>query len=288
LDAGDLLCSKKVDPSLSSLQQKEAVLSAKLIVDAFSLMGCDAVGIGEDDLRLGAKDFAKVRKLAGFSFISANVVTRRGRQVSVPSVIKEAGGARGGIFSLMSAHPSLKDQNRDWKVLDPVSTGIHVVKELQGKADIIILLAAMPLEELRALLPQVGGITIAVAGDNPSGLRKALQVGQTVVVSSYAYGRYLGVLTLSLGDLTAPLIDEARITQLERELAGEAGKTKGGASAEVKQKMEADLEELKRGNSYRNELIMLSSRFQEDPAVQKLIADFSEQQKKLNTGCSVR
>jgi 2',3'-cyclic-nucleotide 2'-phosphodiesterase (5'-nucleotidase family) len=288
LDAGDLLCSKKVDPSLSSLQQKEAVLSAKLIVDAFSLMGCDAVGIGEDDLRLGAKAFAKVKKVAEFPFLSSNAVAQRGRRVSVPSVIREAGGLRWGIFSLMSAHPTVKDQNRDWKVLDPVSTGIHVVKELQGKADIIILLAAMPLEELRALLPQVGGITIAVAGDNPSGLRKALQVGQTVVVSSYAYGRYLGVLTLSLGDLTAPLIDEARITQLERELAGEAGKTKGGASAEVKQKMEADLEELKRGNSYRNELIMLSSRFQEDPAVQKLIADFSEQQKKLNTGCSVR
>jgi 2',3'-cyclic-nucleotide 2'-phosphodiesterase (5'-nucleotidase family) len=144
------------------------------------------------------------------------------------------------------------------------------------------------LQELRTLLSQVPGITIAVAGDNPSGLRRPLQVGQTIVVSNYAYGRYLGVLTLFLRDPAAPFVDEARIIQLERELAVEGGKTKGVASAEVKQRMEAELEELRQGNSYRNELIMLSSRFREDPQVQKLIADFSAQQKKLKAGCSVQ
>jgi 2',3'-cyclic-nucleotide 2'-phosphodiesterase (5'-nucleotidase family) len=185
----------------------------------------------------------------------------------------------------MGAKPSGKAQNRDWRVLDPVSTGKEVVEELQGKADIIVLLAAMPLRELSALLPQVPGITIAVAGDNPSGLRRTLQVGQTIVVSSYAYGRYLGVLTLFPRDPAAPFVDEARIIQLERELAVEARKTKGGASAEARQRMEAELEELRQGNSYRNELIMLTTRFREDPNVQKLIADFSAQQRKLKAGC---
>jgi 2',3'-cyclic-nucleotide 2'-phosphodiesterase (5'-nucleotidase family) len=185
----------------------------------------------------------------------------------------------------MSANPSAKAKNRDWKVLDPVSTGKQVVKELQGKADIIILIAAMPLKELRALLTQVPGITIAVAGDHPPGLRRPLQVGQTIVVSSYAYGRYLGVLTLFINDPAAPFFDEATIIQLERELAREGGKTKGGASAEARQMMEAELEELRQGNSYRNELIMIKSTFREDPEVQKLIEDFSVQQKKLKSGC---
>jgi 2',3'-cyclic-nucleotide 2'-phosphodiesterase (5'-nucleotidase family) len=273
---------------LSSTQQEEAVLSARLIVEAFNLMGCDAAGIGEDSLRLGAKAFAKVQKVAEFPFLSSNAVAQRGRQLSVPFVIKEAGGLRWGIFSLMSAKPSAKAQNRDWKVSDPVNTGKEVVEELQGKADIIILLAAMPLQELKALLPEVPGITIAVAGDNPSGLRRPLQVGHTLVVSNYSYGRYLGVLTLFIKDPPAPFVDEARIIQLERELAREGGKTKGGVSAEGRQRIEAELQELRQGNSYRNELIVLSSTFQEDPAVQKLIAHFSAQQKKLKTGCSAR
>jgi 5'-nucleotidase/UDP-sugar diphosphatase len=288
LDAGDLLFHKNVQPSLPPYQKERDLLSAQLIAEAFNLMGCDAVGIGEDDLRLGAKAFTKVKKKATFPFISANVVRTYGRKITVPYEIKDAGGLRWGVFSLMSANPSLKAQDRDWKVLDPVTTGRQVVKELQDKADIIILLSAMPLKELRALLAQVAGITVAVAGHNPSGLRRTLQMGQTIVVGNYAYGRYLGMLTLSLKNPGAPFVDEARIIQLEKEMAVVEGKIKGGTSGsftELKQKMEEELEELNQGNSYRNDLIMLSSRFQEDRAVQKLIADFSAQQKQLRKGC---
>ena len=213
------------------------------------------------------------------------------RDRSVPSVVKKVGGLRWGIFSLMGANPSLKDQDRDWKVLDPVSTGKKVVEELQGKADIIILLAAMPLRELRALLPQLPGITFAVAGDNPSGLSRPLQVGHTIVVSSNAYGRYLGVLSLTLRDPTALFVDEARIIQLERELDVLEGKIKQGKSGsfvEQKQKVEADLEALKRGNSYHNELIRLSSKFREDQGVSELVKEFSVQMQELNKGCSAQ
>jgi 2',3'-cyclic-nucleotide 2'-phosphodiesterase (5'-nucleotidase family) len=146
----------------------------------------------------------------------------------------------------------------------------------------------MPLQELRALLSEVPGITIAVAGDNPSGLRRPLQVEGVIVVSSYGYGRYLGVLRLSIEDPEAPFVDEARIIALERELAVVEGKIKAGAKgsfAESKEKIEAELQEFKKGNSYRNELVMLSSRLREDPQVQKLIADFSAKQRQLRKGC---
>jgi len=288
LDAGDLLFAKGVDPSRPAFRRQEVLLNARLIVDAFNLMGCDAVGIGEDELRLGTRDFDKLKKGAAFPFISANVVRKNGRQISDPSIVKDAGGLRWGIFSLMSANPPAHVQTPDWKVLDPVSTGKQVVEELQGKADIIILLAAMPLHELRALLSQVPGITIAVAGDNPSGLRSPLQVEGVIVVSSYGSGRYLGVLKLSIGDPQAPFFDEDRIMVLERELAVAEDKIKAGAKGsftESKKKMEAELQELKKGNRYRNELIMLSSRFREDPQVQQLIADFSAKQRQLRKGC---
>lgn len=289
LDAGDLLFSRRVHSSLSAPQQKEVVLGAQLIVDAFNLMGCDAVGIGLDELRLGTKTFAKATKKAAFPFISANLVRTSGRQISNPSVVKNVGGLRWGIFSLMSANPAAQAQTPDWKVLDPVSTAKQVVEKLRGKADIIILLAAMPLQELRALLSEVPGITIAVAGDNPSGLRNPLQVGGTIVVSSYGYGRYLGVLKLGIGDPEAPFVDEAKIMALERELAVLEGKIKVGAAgsfSELKQKIEAKLEELRQGNSYRTELIMLSSRFPEDRKVNELLKKFSAQAQELKKGCN--
>jgi 2',3'-cyclic-nucleotide 2'-phosphodiesterase (5'-nucleotidase family) len=287
LDAGNLLFFKNVYPSFPSAQKKEALLNAQLMVQAFNLMGCDAAGIGADDLRLGAKDFAAVNKMAQFPFISANVVSKDAQNVSVPSVVKNAGGLRWGIFSLMSAKTS-PIVHQSWKVSDPVSSGKQVLKELQGKADIIILLAAMPVDELRALLPQLPGVTIAVASGEQSGLVRPLQLGQTIVVCSPGFGKYLGMLRLLLKDPKAPFADEARITELERELALVERKIKegrAGASPDEKKKIETELLELKKGNIYRNELIALSSTVQEEPGVKKFIEDLRAQLQQPGKGC---
>jgi 2',3'-cyclic-nucleotide 2'-phosphodiesterase (5'-nucleotidase family) len=172
--------------------------------------------------------------------------------------------------------------------LNPVNTGRRVVEDLQGEADVIILLAAMPWTELMALLPQVPGITIAVAGHHPNGIRSPMQAGQTIAISCPGYGRYIGMLKLTLKAVEAPFVDEARITALERELAALEKRIKEGTAgsfSEAKERMEAELHELKRGNIYRSELIMLSSEVREDRAVQKLIEDFKDQHQRLEQGC---
>jgi 5'-nucleotidase/UDP-sugar diphosphatase len=116
LDAGNLLFFKNVDRSLASAQKKEALLNAQLIVQTFNLMGCDAVGIGADDLRLVPKDVAAVQKMAQFPFVSTNVVSKDGQKLSVPSVVKNTGGLRWGIFSLMSANLSFAAPSKGWRV----------------------------------------------------------------------------------------------------------------------------------------------------------------------------
>lgn len=251
-------------------------------------MSCDAAGIGVDDLRVGTKDFALMHKMAQFPLVSANVVAKDGQKLSVTSVVKNAGGLGWGIFSLMSANPSSAPPSKGWKVLDPVSAGKEVVKELQGKADIIILLAAMSVGELRALLPQLPGVTIAVVADETSGLLRPLRIGETIVLSSPPFGKYLGVLRLLLKDPKASFADAARITELERALAAADNKIKGGSSGptqEEKKRMEAELQELKKGNIYRNELIMLGANVQEDQGLKKFIEDFRAQKQQSGKGC---
>jgi len=288
LDAGNLLFFKNIDPSLPSAQKKEALLNAQLMVQAFNLMGCDAAGIGVDDLRVDLKDFATVQTMAQFPLVSANVVSKDGQKLFVPSVVKTAGGLRWGIFSLMNANPSSASPVKSWKVLDPVSAGKEVLAELQGKADIIILLTAMPVAELRALLPQLPGVTIAVAGGEPGGLIRPLQVGETTVVCSPPFEKYLGVLHLSLKDPKASFADEARITELERALVLVERKIKegsAGASPDEKKKIETELQELKKGNTYRNELMALSSNVREEQGVKRFIEDFRSKKGELEKGC---
>jgi 2',3'-cyclic-nucleotide 2'-phosphodiesterase (5'-nucleotidase family) len=288
LDAGNLLFFKDVGPSLSSAKKKEALFNAQLMVQAFNLMGCDAVGIGADDLRVGPKDFAPLLQMAQSPFVSANAVAKDGQKLAVAtSVVKNAGGLRWGIFSLMSANSSSASPAKGWRVLDPVGVGRQMLKDFEGKADFIILLAAMPVGELRALLPQLPGVTIAVAADEASGLIRPLQMGGATVLCCPPFGKYLGVLRISLKDPKAAFADAARITELERALAA-ADKIKGsspGPSPEEKKKMEAELQELKKGNIYRNELVMLGANVQEDPGVKRFIEDFRAQQQKTGKGC---
>lgn len=290
LDAGNLLFFKNIHSSLASAQKKEALLNAQLIVQAFNLMGCDAAGIGADDLRVDPRDFAAVYKMAQFPFVSANVVSKDGQKLSVPSVVKNTGDLRWGIFSLMSANPSFAAPSKGWKVLDPVNTGQEVIRELQGKVDIIILLAAMPVGELRTLLPQLPGVAIAVAGGEPSGLIRPLQIGETTVVCSPPFGKYLGVLRLSLKDPKAAFADAARITELERALAAvekniNIKERTSGSSQEEKKRIETELQELKKGNIYRNEIIMLSANVQEEQGMKRFIEDFRAQQRQSGKGC---
>jgi 2',3'-cyclic-nucleotide 2'-phosphodiesterase (5'-nucleotidase family) len=277
VDAGDLLFPANVDPSLSAAQKKEAMVHAQLVIDAFNLMGMGAVGVGPGELSLGAKAFSKMEKRAQFPFICANVVMIKNHEAAMPAVIKNAGGLRWGIFSLMSAQPFFKAQSQDWKVVDPVSAGQQVLKELQGKADLVILLAAMPVSELQTLLPQLPGVTIAVVGNNLAGLVRPLVVGQTIVVSSPRYGRSLGLLHLSLRVPQAPFVDEVRIKALEQDLAALGKKGSEGMTGLVKTekaRVEGALQALKQGNTYRHEHLLLSAGLQEDQGVQELIESF--------------
>ena len=79
--------------------------------------------------------------------------------------------------------------------------------------------------------------------------------------------------------------------QLKQELDVLEAKIKQGKSESLvdqKQKVEADLKALQQNNSYRNELIRLSSRFREDQKVNEVVRKFSAQMQELNKGCSAQ
>jgi hypothetical protein len=108
------------------------------------------------------------------------------------------------------------------------------------------------------------------------------------VVCSPPYGKYLGVLHLSFKDPKAAFADEATIAELERELALVEKRIPQGASGsspEDKKRMETELQELKKGNTYRNEIIALSANVREEQGVKKLIEDFRAQQRQAGKGC---
>ncbi|OGP94319.1 MAG: hypothetical protein A2Z19_06115 [Deltaproteobacteria bacterium RBG_16_54_18] len=51
-----------------------------MLIDCFNRMGCDAVGIGIGEFRLGAKDFIALHRKVQFPFLSAIVTLLEGQQ----------------------------------------------------------------------------------------------------------------------------------------------------------------------------------------------------------------
>ena len=73
LDAGDLLF-KKYSAPIPPKESKAATEKANLIIEAFNVMGYDAMGIGDDDLSLGKDVLLQVSKKAKFPILSSNVL----------------------------------------------------------------------------------------------------------------------------------------------------------------------------------------------------------------------
>ena len=102
LDSGDLFFDRyrKTIPAENVTAQSEKAL---LILKCYNLLGYDALGIGDDDLSLGKDFLVDLSRNASFPFISSNLVAQESGQALFKTyVIKETGGLRIGILSLLS------------------------------------------------------------------------------------------------------------------------------------------------------------------------------------------
>ena len=71
VDAGNLFFSTElVDEGISS---EAALVNAKIILDSFNMMGCDAFSPGSKDFALGKEFILSSSKDAEFPFISCNI-----------------------------------------------------------------------------------------------------------------------------------------------------------------------------------------------------------------------
>jgi len=152
LDAGDSLIRDR-SPALTS--------QGKSSVELMNMMGYDAMALGAGDLAILGVDGIRQRMgEAQFPFLSANVVlTASGDLLAKPYVIRELQGRRIAIVGL--TEPVLLP---DAAIRDPLSSLREVLAELEGQADIFVLLSHAGLQENRELAAEVSGIDLMVSG----------------------------------------------------------------------------------------------------------------------------
>lgn len=287
LDAGDLLFRKYLKP----YPDKELAMAAQkadLIIDSFDRMGCDGLGIGDDDLSLGKKFLLEASKKAKFPFLSSNLIDEEsGRLLFQPYLLKEVKGLRVGIFSLISPDAFSGPSDPRMKGLvtrDPVETAHKIVEELRSQTDLIILLSHLGYANDVGLAGAMKGIHLIVGSHSGNHLIVPSVVNHTVIVQTAFKGMFGGRLDLTLVNKDETFYNMAVKYSLERELEGLRSQlisNKGPESEKVNlrkamEPVEQQLRQLQGENFFTHILTPLDEQFQDHPDIMKMINAFKK------------
>jgi 2',3'-cyclic-nucleotide 2'-phosphodiesterase (5'-nucleotidase family) len=284
LDAGDLLFKKFSGP-IPENESKMATEKALLMTESFNLMKYDAMGVGDDDLSLGKEFLAEISKKAQFPLLSSNLLDGvSGKPLFQPYLVKEINGLRIGIFSLLGSDcfgptdPRMKGLT----LQDPIDTAQKMVKELQPKTDLIILLSHLSYPKDMEFAQKVSGVHVIVGGHTGINLSYPQVVKNTIILQTPPKGMFAAKLDLSFSHPESSFYNSAtkrsnenNLNQLKGRLASkEATEADKSQLRKAIEGAEKSLQQFQGKNEFINAILPLDERVKENPDMSKLIEAF--------------
>jgi len=157
LDSGDLV----VGTAMSS------VFRGAPDIAAMNLMGYDALALGNHDFDFGVAHLWNLKNQARFPFLCTNLRPKKSG-VCRSFVIKSVGRLRVGLLGLVGrrGYPEMysRDAVGDIKFEDPGAAVRSALKELRGRADLVVAITHQETEEDLALAKAVPEIDVIVGG----------------------------------------------------------------------------------------------------------------------------
>jgi 5'-nucleotidase len=282
LDAGDLLFKKTPIPYQEN-EMERVKENASLIVKSFSLMGYDALGIGDDDLNLGKEFLLEISKKASFPFLSSNLMDEEsGKYLFTPYVLKEVNGLRIGIFSLLSPDflRGQGDPRRKGLVLrPPVEIAQEMLKELQPKTNLIILLSHLGYNKDIELVQTIKGIHVLVGGHTGINFTTHPLTYNTIILQTASKGMYAGRLNLTLYNYEQAFCDTKNRQTLEQNLKninlrlseGKVPEAEKPQWLKMKEGVERTLKQLDGKNEFTNTIVPLADQIKDHPEIRKMV-----------------
>lgn len=217
VDSGDLFFDKKEGP-----QPQNARAKAEILAKAYKKMGAVAINVGELDL-LGGPEFLTELAKVGIPLISANLRDAySGKLLFEPYKVEQVGPMKTAFVGLLG--PELGPQVQKavgGKVIisDPWEAARRAVEELEGRADLLIVLSGMGMARDQRLARELPKIHFILGGHDGRFLSNPHPEGSAWLLQSYSKGMYLGRLQLSIQEPGKPVLDKHRASRLQQELA---------------------------------------------------------------------
>jgi hypothetical protein len=196
VDAGALLFAKN---TLSSgLETEQAKITAAAIVEGYSIIGYEAVGIARQDLAGGISFLKEQANRSTFPWISANLVDRTTQKpIFHPSLIIEKNGLKIGITGLTGLiGKSPIDDDPETNILPWQQVLPQLLPTLEKSCDIIILLSNLPHSENQILSKQFDTIHVIIQSGITINNLIPILVNNTLICQSEKQGKHLGQMEI--------------------------------------------------------------------------------------------
>ncbi len=168
------------------------------VIELVNEIRFDAMVLGNHEFDFGQEVLKKRISEATFPVLGANVEGLGGLR---PYIIKDLKGVKIAIIGVTtedtpaSTHPK---NVAGLRFLSPIDTVEKYLKELKGKANVMVVLSHIGYPADRMLAERVKGIDVIVGGHTHTKITKPVKVGETLIVQAWEHGKALGVLNLTI------------------------------------------------------------------------------------------
>jgi len=173
---------------------------AWFLMDVMKVLGTDAVGMSEKELRFGVGYLKAQLKRTQLPMVCANLYEKKtSKLLLAPYVLKQVGTVKVGIFGLMSNVLDLGPSRDSLRVEEPSVAAKRMVAELRKKgATVVVLLSQLGKIEGEDLVTAVDRIDVVILGHSVPLLQKGRLIKATVACYGGEQGQYVGRTLLTL------------------------------------------------------------------------------------------
>lgn len=173
---------------------------AWFLMDAMVLLGTDATGMSEKELKYGRGWLLAQLKRTRLPMVCANVWDKQTKKTLVPPyLIVKKGAVNVGVFGLTSDKVDLGPARDSLTLEDPAVAAKRTVDELRKKgATVVVLLSQLGKVESEDLVTGVDGIDVVIAGRNVPVLQKGRMIKNTVACYGGEQGQNMGRTIVTL------------------------------------------------------------------------------------------
>lgn len=198
LDAGDAMHGT----TLATLVKGES------IAQVMNAVGYDAMAAGNHDFNYGYDRLLELNDMTDFPILSANTLDAEGKTLLPPYEIFTYNDVKIAVFGITTSESYYKVHPKNIEGLtfaDSVEISSAMVEELSGKADVIIALTHLGVDEASTdtsirLAEEVPGIDLIVDGHSHTTIPEGLLVNDTLIVQAGSYDKNLGMVDIHIKD----------------------------------------------------------------------------------------